>query len=101
MVKNPCYHSTHFDLKSWKINYIVVKNARCDIEEVINYFTYKFGKDLIGNNCRRPSFRQTKSDPDSFFSGLVTIPSAEPPSLTEFNSIDKEDVYRRHICRPL
>ena len=28
--------------------------------DVIRYFSCKFGKSLTGNNCTRPSFKQTK-----------------------------------------
>ena len=61
MVKNTYYHSPQFDLKSWTIHNIDTNKCKWGhAKEVINYFFWKFGRDLTVDNCTRPSSGQIK-----------------------------------------
>ena len=74
--------SPHFDLKSWTIDNIDIKNG----QEVINYFSCKFGRDLTGSNNTRPSFdRQNVTLAEFCVQFLVTIPW--PGHLVLLNSV--------------
>ena len=76
-------------LDNWQHWHQKCKSKRA--KEVIHYFPCKSGRDLTGNTCTRPSFRQTKRDPHRVFcTDLFTIPWAGLLSLFKFHSIDKQ-----------